>query len=204
MKIKFSTLTIPSNLIPHTEDEIDQTKELASYIFESLSVLDYKDVEIDDKILLISSIFGSKLLEGVIDNSYSYYYSLKGAKYLSGDASILISETLTYATLYSLYNVNFNNIIPFRTVKYLGVIADSVVDLSKEKKLAEELNTSSGLLFINIRASMSPRSYYVIDKLWKSLMNIEIVRYPDNYGLISLIIKEGESMKETFIFITPG
>lgn len=203
MEIKFSSIKVPSSLIPHEKEEIDQTKQISEYIYEVVRNSDTIILDIDEKILFIYSIFTSKLVDNVLENSYSYLYGLKGYKYLSGDISIVLSETITFATLHTLYDVKIENILPFRTVKYLGTIADALIDLEKELKLAKELETESGLLFINIRAAMSPRSYYVVDKIWKSILNLELVRYPDNYGLISLLTRDKETLKESFIFITP-
>ena len=203
MKIKFTSLKVPSSLIPHEEDEIDQTKEIAGYIYQALQSLDVIDITIDDKLLFIYSMYTSKLIENITENLYSYLYGNKGYKYLSGDISVVLSEALTYSTLYSLYDIKLSSLIPFRTVKYLGTIADAVVNLEEEKKLAKELGAEGGLLFINVRGAMSPRAYYIIDKIWKSILNLELVRYPDNYGLISIITREKESIKESFIFIVP-
>ncbi|BFI75131.1 hypothetical protein [Sulfurisphaera ohwakuensis] len=203
MKLKFSSVEIKSDLLPHNENETNQYKEIAGYILDTISENPYFDMEIDDKILYFSTIFTTKLIEGIVDNIYSYAYSRKGAKYLSGDASMSISEAITYATFNILYNVKFSNIIPFRSVKYLGTIADAMIDLTKEEKLRKSIGAEGGLLFINIRSSMNPRTYYILDKIAKSLMNIEIVRYPNNYGVVSLITREDENLKETFIYIKP-
>jgi len=203
VKLKFSSIEIKSDLLPHSENDTNQYKEIAGYILDAASGSPYLDVEIDDKILYFSTIFTTKLIEGIIDNIYSYAYSRKGAKYLSGDASMSISEAITYATFNTLYNVKFTNIIPFRSVKYLGTIADAMIDLTREEKLRKSIGAEGGLLFINIRSSMNPRTYYILDKITKSLMNIEIVRYPNNYGVLSLITREDENLKETFIYIKP-
>ncbi|BCU70507.1 hypothetical protein [Stygiolobus caldivivus] len=203
MRIKFTSIKIPSSLIPHSKNEYDQVKEVSEYIYEIIQGSDTTDIIIDDKLLFIYSMFTSKLLENVVENSFFYVYGLKGHKYLSGDMTTVLSELITYSTLFSLYEVKLNNIIPFRTVKYLGTIADAVINLEEERKLAKELETENGLLFINIRASMTHRSYILVDKIWKTLLNIELVRYPDNYGLISIITREKESIKEAFVFITP-
>lgn len=202
MRIKFSSLEIEGDILPHDNNELDQYKDIAYYIYDVASNSSFTDITIDDKLLFFSSIFTSKLFEGIIDNIYGYLTSNKGSKYLSGDATMSISEALTYATFNSLYEVSFSNIIPFRSVKYLGTIVDAMIDLNKERKLREKIGAEGGFLFINIRSTMSPRSYYVVDKLMKSLKNLEIVRYPNNYGLISLIVKD-EYFKEIFIFIKP-
>lgn len=201
MKLKFTSLEIDGDLLPHEKNEIDQFKELSFYIYESVKDADYIDLEIDDKIINLLSFLTTKLIEGITDNIYASIFENKGAKYFSGDISLIISEVLTYATLHSLYKVNFRNIIPFRSVKYLGTIVDAMIDLSKEEELQRKLGANRGFLFINIRASMTPRSYYIVDKLAKSLRNLEIVRYPNDYGLLSIIIKDGETIKEDFIFI---
>ena len=201
MKLKFSSLEIDGDLFPHNENEIDQFKELSFYIYESIKEANYIDLEIDDNMINLLSFLTTKLIEGITDNMYANIFESKGAKYLSGDLSLVISEILTYATLHSLYRVNLTNIVPFRSVKYLGSIVDAMIDLSKEEELRSKLGASKGFLFINIRASMTPHSHYIVDKLAKSLINLEIVRYPNDYGLVSIIIKDNETIKENFIFI---
>ena len=201
MKLKFSSLEIDGELLPHEKNEIDQFKELSTYIYEAINEADYIDLEIDDNVINIFSFLTTKLIEGLTDNIYASIFENKGAKYLSGDISLVISEALTYATLHSLYKVSLKNIIPFRSVKYLGTIVDAMIDLNKEEELKRRLGVNGGFLFINIRASMTPRSYYIVDKLARSLMNLEIVRYPRYYGLISIIVKDNETIKENFIFI---
>lgn len=201
MKLKFSSIEIEGDLLPHDKNEVDQFKELSFYIYESIKDTDYIDIEIDDNIINLLSFLTTKLIEGITDNIYANIFENKGAKYLSGDVSLVVSEALTYASLNSLYKVHLTNIIPFRSVKYLGTIVDAMIDISKEEELRRMLGASKGFLFINIRASMTPRSYYIVDKLAKSLMNLEVVRYPNNYGLISIITKDNTTIKENFVFV---
>ncbi|AHC51253.1 hypothetical protein SUSAZ_04170 [Sulfolobus acidocaldarius SUSAZ] len=203
MEIKFNVLKIPSDLLPHSEDEIDQFNEIAGYIYESILHSQPSKVNLDEKIIPLSSFLQSKMVEGLLENIYHYMQMLKGAKYLSGDISISISEAITYTTLHTIYSVKLRNIIPFRTVKYLGIIADAVVDLSREEKLAKEVGSDSGLLFINIRSSMNPKSYQIIDKIRRSLINIETVRYPDSFGLISIVTLDKGELTNSFVFIIP-
>lgn len=202
MKIKFSSLEIKSDLLPHDKEDIEQYKEIASFIYDAIIETPSVDVVIDDKLLHLYLFLTSKLLDGIVDNIYAYLSEIKGPKYLSGDVSMTLSEILTYATINQIYDVKPLNIIPFRSVKYLGTIVDAMIDLSKEKKLSQMLNAKSNFLFINIRSSMSTRPYYIIDKLSKSLQNLEIIRYPDNYGLISILVKN-ETFNESFIFVKP-
>jgi len=201
VKLKFSSLEIKSDLLPHDRNEIEQFNELSFYIYESMKDADYIELEIDDNIINLLSFLTTKLIEGISDNIYANIFENKGAKYLSGDISLVVSEALTYATLNSLYKVSLTNIIPFRSVKYLGTIVDAMIDIGKEEELRRILGARGGFLFINIRASMTPRSYYIVDKLAKSLINLEMVRYPNDYGLISVIVKDNEAIKENFIFI---
>lgn len=203
MKIKFSSIEIKGDLFPHSRNEVEQYKEISYYLYETLRDSDFVEITIDDNIINLLSFLTSKMIESLTDNIYTYLLENKGARYLSGDITTAISESITYATLNTLYKVKFINIVPLRTVKYLGIIADAVIDLSKEEELKRNLKGSDALLFINIRASMSSRSYYLVDKLAKSIQNLEIVRYPDNYGLISVITKDNNQIKESFIFIKP-
>ncbi|BFH73544.1 hypothetical protein SJAV_14880 [Sulfurisphaera javensis] len=202
MKVKFSSIEIKGDLLPHTKDDVNQYKEIASFILDAIGETPITEITIDDKLLYFSSFLTTKLIEGILDNVYAYTSEIKGPKYLSGDVSMIISEAITYATLNALYDVKLTNIIPFRSVKYLGTIVDAMIDLNYEEKLSKFIGSKGGVLFVNIRSSMNPRSYYLIDKLAKSLINLEIVRYPDNYGLISMVIKD-KNLKEIFIFIKP-
>nr|WP_238842141.1 hypothetical protein [Sulfolobus sp. E11-6] len=53
------------------------------------------------------------------------------------------------------------------------------------------------------KATMTYRRSQVVNTILKSLVTIENLRYPDNYGLISYIIRYNNQLYDLMILIKP-
>ncbi|AAK41060.1 hypothetical protein SULI_09305 [Saccharolobus solfataricus] len=204
MKLKISWIELSQDLLPHSDlDSPEDLKLISNEILEAFEIGGHsEEIELDDKILTITSIFSSKLLQD-IPKSIRIYEMGRWGKLLSGDVVTVIGETITYALLNQLFNISINDILPFRNVKFLGTISDLAINIEKYDTLRKFLNAKSGLLFVEAKATMTFRRSQIVNTISKSLVTIENLRYPDNYGLISYIIKYNNQLYDLMILIKP-
>nr|WP_238842140.1 hypothetical protein [Sulfolobus sp. E11-6] len=130
MRLKISWIELSQDLLPHSDlDSKEDLKFISNEILEAFEIGGYSDeIELDDKILEITSIFSSKLVNDIL-RSIQIYEKGRWGKLLSGDIVTVIGETITYALLNQLFDVSINDILPFRGVKFLGIISDLVINI---------------------------------------------------------------------------
>ncbi|QXJ32988.1 hypothetical protein [Saccharolobus shibatae] len=204
MKLKISWIELSQDLLPHSDlDSAEDLKLVSNEILEAFEIGGYsEELELDDKILAVTSVFSSKLLQD-IPKSIKIYEMGRWGKLLSGDVVTVIGETITYALLNQLFGISINDILPFRNVKFLGTISDLAINIEKYDKLRKFLNAKNGLLFVEAKATMTFRRSQIVNTISKSLVTIENLRYPDNYGLISYVVKYNNQLYDMMILIKP-
>lgn len=205
VRIKTLTLSVNGDLLPHGKNEINDYLTIAGYLFEVFED-NYKvaeNIDIKESSLIFASLLSSKVIEDLPEIIMAYKLGRWGSKMFSGDIAGSIAETLTYAIIHEKYDIPFDKIIPLRPVKYIGVISDSVVDLTSSKKLQEELGSPKGLLFINSRSAMVYHPSTIMRRIAHSLQNLEVARYEDNYGLLSLVLRYDNELYDYLIIVKP-
>ncbi|MEM4041706.1 MAG: hypothetical protein QXD91_00565 [Saccharolobus sp.] len=204
MKLRVSWIQISQELLPHSDmDSETDLKTVTDAILDTFEIGGYsEEYELDEKIIQITTAFFSKTVSDIPKLIRAYELN-KWGKTLSGDISTVIGESITYSLLIQLFNINIKDLLPFRNVKYLATISDLAINIEKYEKLKKFLNAKNGILFVNARATMSYRRYYIAKKLSESLISLETIRYPDNYGLISYIIKYDNQLYDLGIIIRP-
>lgn len=182
---------MPSDLLPHTDkDSNSDLNEVVNCILDEFENREYfEEIEIDPKLINILGIFSGRIVEGIADNLIDYYDGRWSGKLFSGDISATLGESLTYAILYTKFNVDISKIIPLRIVKYLGISPDTIINLNNNEKLVEFLGaTKSSILLVNSRSSINYNRYLIAENIKKDILNLENLRYPDNYSLLSYIM----------------
>ncbi|WP_338601416.1 hypothetical protein V6M85_00065 [Sulfolobus tengchongensis] len=205
MKLKISWIEVDQDLIPHSElDSANDLKYVSNEILEAFEIGGYsEEIELDEKLLLIiASVYSSKLIPD-IHKAIKIYELGRWGKLLSGDVVTVIGETLTYALLVQLFDVKIEDVLPLRNVKYLGTIVDLAINIEKYEKLREFLNAKRGTLFVDAKATMSYKRSYILSRLSHSLVALESLRYPDNYALLSYIIKYNNQLYDLGVIIRP-
>ncbi|ACP35482.1 conserved hypothetical protein [Sulfolobus islandicus Y.G.57.14] len=204
MKLKISWIELSQDLLPHSDlDSAEDLKLVSNEILEAFEIGGYsEELELDDKILAVTSVFSSKLLQD-ISKLIKIYEMGRWGKLLSGDVVTVVGETITYALLNQLFGISINDILPFRNVKFLGTISDLAINIEKYDKLRKFLNAKNGLLFVEAKATMTFRRSQIVNTISKSLVTIENLRYPDNYGLISYVVKYNNQLYDMMILIKP-
>jgi len=204
VKLKISWIELSQDLLPHSDlDSAEDLKLVSNEILEAFEIGGYsEELELDDKILTVTSVFSSKLLQD-ISKSIKIYEMGRWGKLLSGDVVTVVGETITYALLNQLFGISINDILPFRNVKFLGTISDLAINIEKYDKLRKFLNAKNGLLFVEAKATMTFRRSQIVNTISKSLVTIENLRYPDNYGLISYVVKYNNQLYDMMILIKP-
>ncbi|MCH4814978.1 MAG: hypothetical protein QXY87_04100 [Saccharolobus sp.] len=204
MKLKISWIELSQDLLPHSDlDSAEDLKLVSNEILEAFEIGGYsEELELDDKILAVTSVFSSKLLQD-IPKSIKIYEMGRWGRLLSGDVVTVVGETITYALLNQLFGISINDILPFRNVKFLGIISDLAINIEKYNKLRKFLNAKNGLLFVEAKATMTFRRSQIVNTISKSLVTIENLRYPDNYGLISYVVKYNNQLYDMMILIKP-
>jgi len=148
-----------------------------------------RQIEIDPKLINVLGIFSGRIVEGIADNLIDYYDGRWSGKLFSCDISATLGESLTYAILYTKFNIDISKIIPLRIVKYLGISPDTIINLNNNEKLVEFLGaTKSSILLVNSRSSINYNRYLIAENIKKDILNLENLRYPDNYSLLSYIM----------------
>ncbi|MCY0860011.1 MAG: hypothetical protein OWQ54_06225 [Sulfolobaceae archaeon] len=205
MRIKTLTLKLDSDILPHSKNEVDDYDIISEYLLQVFEDnVDYaEDIDINEPSLIFASILSSRMIEGIPESVVSYKLGKWGSKLYSGDVAGNIAEIITYALLHQRYSIPFDKIIPLRPVKYLGIITDGIVDISISKRLQEELDTNKGLLFINTRSSMIYNHSAMLRRISTSLKNLEVARYQDNYGLLSLVLRYSGEIYDYLVFVKP-
>ncbi|ARM75041.1 hypothetical protein [Acidianus manzaensis] len=199
MKLKISWLKIPSDLIPHESNENEDLDVVAEGIVETLEQNQNENFELDDKLLIISSIYSSRIIEDLFSNT-SYLLGRWGGKYYSGDISASIGEAIVYSFLEQRFSIKLTDIIPLRQVKFQGIITDTFINIEKYPKLKEFLDTEKGTLYTNIRSMIKYDRRTLAKNISKDIIISENLRYPDNYSLLSYLIE----MKNLYlVVITP-
>ena len=191
MRVKLRELTISGDMFPHSDDEEDQFYELSAYVVDTLLSATPTEVEVTDGTLLLSQLLTSKAVYGLFQNA-SLMSSPLLYKYFSGDVTAAVSEVLTYSVLSDVYKVDLLDIVPMRAVKYLGVITDAFLE---PDKMSDELASRFGSrkpLFIEVRGSASGRRLY--EKAERAFRNLETARYPNAYGLFSLVVRDSVNL----------
>ncbi|QKQ99565.1 hypothetical protein GWK48_03405 [Metallosphaera tengchongensis] len=188
MRLKISLIEISSEVIPHHLNESDDDISTVSHLLvEALTKgMPSEVVDIDEGKVFMASLLSSRLIEGI---PYNLDPSRWGGKYYSGDVSATIGETLTYAFLEEKFDVKFTDIVPLRQVKYLGYSPDALVDAGKSPTLLTYLG-GKGFLFINARGSFRWSQNWLTRNLVRDLIQVEKIRYPDNYGLLSYVYRD--------------
>jgi hypothetical protein len=204
VKLKISWIELSQDLLPHSDlDSAEDLKLVSNEILEAFEIGGYsEELELDDKILAVTSVFSSKLLQD-ISKLIKIYEMGRWGKLLSGDVVTVVGETITYALLNQLFGISINDILPFRNVKFLGTISDLAINIEKYDKLRKFLNAKNGLLFVEAKATMTFRRSQIVNTISKSLVTIENLRYPDNYGLISYVVKYNNQLYDMMILIKP-
>ncbi len=204
MNLKISWIEINQELLPHSDlDSEDDLNTISNEILEAFEVGGYsEEVQLDEKIILVASTFTSKLI-GDIPKIIKIYELGRWGKLFSGDTIAVIGESITYALLIQLFNIDIVDLVPFRNVKYLGTISDLAINIEKYDKLKKFLGADKGILFVNARATMIYKRSYIAKRIAESLTAIENVRYPDNYGLISYVIKYNQELYDLCIIVKP-
>ncbi|AWR93427.1 hypothetical protein [Acidianus brierleyi] len=191
MKIKLYWISIDSDILPHTDkDSNSDLNEVVNCILDEFESRDYfEELEIDPKLITILGIFSGRIVEGIADNLIDYYDGRWSGKLFSGDISATLGESLTYAILYTKFDIDISRIIPLRIVKYLGVSPDTIISSDNNKKLVEFLGiTKSAILLVNSRSSINYNRYITAENIKKDILNLENLRYPDNYSLLSYVM----------------
>ncbi|MEM3999526.1 MAG: hypothetical protein QXW86_01765, partial [Saccharolobus sp.] len=136
MKLKISWIELSQDLLPHSDlDSAEDLKLVSNEILEAFEIGGYsEELELDDKILAVTSVFSSKLLQD-IPKSIKIYEMGRWGRLLSGDVVTVVGETITYALLNQLFGISINDILPFRNVKFLGIISDLAINIEKYNKL---------------------------------------------------------------------
>ncbi|MEM4139368.1 MAG: hypothetical protein QW250_07535, partial [Sulfolobaceae archaeon] len=160
-------------------------------------------VKIDIASLFAASILSNKMVNGIIESIYEYILGKWNGKQFSGDVSAVIGQSIGFALLEALFDIPITEIIPLRNIKYLGLTTDAIIEIEKYEKLKKFLNVDKGVLFFNSRATSSFKKNYIIDKLMKSILNIEIMRYPSHYGLISYSVLTNQDLLILLTLIKP-
>ena len=191
MKVKLREMTISGDIFPHSEDEVDQYYELSAIIVDSLLSSSPREVEVTDGSILLSQVLSSKAVYGAFQN-VSLMSSPLLYKYFSGDVTAAVSEILTYAVLSDVYKVDLLDLVPMRSVKYLGVITDAFLDSEGLSDELVEVLGSRKPLFIEVRGSASGKRLY--EKAEKAFRNLETARYPNAFGLFSLVIRDSVNL----------
>lgn len=201
MNVKVIKYTIDSNQIPRKKGEetklLNLCRDILNYFERNINNAEI--INIDYITILAASIFSSKIVNGILESIYEYILGKWDGKQFSGDVSAVIGQSIGFALLESLFDIPLTEIIPLRNVKYLGLVSDTVINIGKYEKLKKFLGVDRGILFFNSRSTTTYRRNYVIDKLMKSILNIETMRYPSHYGLISYSIFHN---KEIFALLT--
>jgi len=201
MNVKVIKYTIDSNQIPRKKGEeaklLNLCRDILNYFERNINNAEI--INIDYITILAASIFSNKIVNGILESIYEYILGKWDGKQFSGDVSAVIGQSIGFALLESLFDIPLTEIIPLRNVKYLGLVSDTVINIGKYEKLKKFLGVDRGILFFNSRSTTTYRRNYVIDKLMKSILNIEIMRYPSHYGLISYSIFHN---KEIFALLT--
>jgi len=201
MNVKVIKYTIDSNQIPRKKGEetklLNLCRDILNYFERNMNNAEI--INVDYITILAASIFSSKIVNGILESIYEYILGKWDGKQFSGDVSAVIGQSIGFALLESLFDIPLTEIIPLRNVKYLGLVSDTVINIGKYEKLKKFLGIDRGILFFNSRSTTAYRRNYVIDKLMKSILNIETMRYPSHYGLISYSIFHN---KEIFALLT--
>lgn len=191
MKIRLYWIDIPSDLLPHTEkDSSSDLKVVVNSILDEFESRDYfEEIEIDPKLINIMGIFSGRIIEGLSDNLFDYYDGRWAGKLFSGDISAALGESFTYAILDVKFDIDISKIIPLRIVKYLGISPDIIIDIDSNKKLRDFLGaTKPSILLVNSRSSIRYNRYLLAENISKDILNLEDLRYPNNYSLLSYIM----------------
>lgn len=189
MKLKISWIRIPSDLIPHDSNENENDLEVISEgIVDAFEQSSAEEFEIDDKLLIFTGIFASRMVENLQSN-ISYVFGRWGGKYFSGDISASLAESIVYSILEQKFGVELTDILPLRQVKFKGIIPDTFFSIEKYPKLQEFLNTEKGLLCVNIRSMLTYDKRLLARNILKDIVVSENIRYPDNYSLLSYLIE---------------
>lgn len=190
MKLKISWLRIPSDLIPHESNESERDLEVvAEAIVDAYEESPLEEFEVDEKLLLFSSIFSSRII-GDLPSNLIYVYGRWGGKYFSGDISASLAESIVYSVLEGKFGVKLTDILPLRQVKFKGLITDTFINIEKYPKLKEFLGAEEGgLLLVNARSMLAYDRRLLARHIAKDLVTSENVRYPDNYSLLSYLIE---------------
>jgi len=201
MNVRVIKYTIDSNQIPRKKGEeiklLNLCRDILNYFERNMNNAEI--IDIDYVTILAASIFSNKIVNGILESIYEYILGKWDGKQFSGDVSAVIGQSIGFALLESLFDIPLTEIIPLRNVKYLGLVSDTVINIGKYEKLKKFLGVDRGILFFNSRSTTAYRRNYVIDKLMKSILNIETMRYPSHYGLISYSIFHN---KEIFALLT--
>ncbi|AWR96562.2 hypothetical protein DFR86_02690 [Acidianus sulfidivorans JP7] len=188
MKLKTSWLRISSDIIPHdSNDSVEDLDVVSKGIVEALENSNKEDFELDEKILIFTNIFTSRIIEN-LDSNISYYLGKWGGKYFSGDISASLGEAIAYAFLEQKFDIKITDILPLRQVKFQGIVTDTYLKIEKYPKIKEFLGAENGILFINTRSMMTYDKNLLSRNISKDLIISENLRYPDNYSLLSYLI----------------
>ncbi|MEM3863640.1 MAG: hypothetical protein QW699_04020 [Metallosphaera sp.] len=190
MQLKISWADLPSEVIPHYPNDSAQDLDVISLgVTETLvENMPMEILDLDPAKILISSLLSSKLLGRGIDQLDDMRW---GGKYHSGDLSSNVSETLTYAMLERKFGVNLLDVIPLRSVKYLSYSPDAVIEIDRYPKLVSFLN-GKGFLFLNSRGTHKWSLNWLVRNLKRDLIRIEKVRFPDNFAILTYLVREKE------------
>lgn len=194
MRVKLRELVVSGDIFPHGVDEVDQFYEISAIIVDSLLSSTPREVEVTDGSILLSQILSSKAVYGAFQN-VSLMSSPLLYKYFSGDVTAVVSEVLTYAVLSDVYKVDLLELVPMRSVKYLGVITDAFLDSDALSDELVEVFGSRRPLFVEVRGSASGKRLY--EKAEKGFRNLETARYPNAFGLLSLVVRDSVN----FVFV---
>jgi hypothetical protein len=201
VKIKWASLN--SSEIPmdkkNTEEDL---KEFAKGVASKLEKERGETLGLDLKLLHPLGIFSGRILEGIAENIKGYGVRWAG-KLFSGDVSSAIGETITYAVLDTKFKVDVSSLVPFRLVKYLGIVPDLVIPLAEYEELKDFLRAKGNeLLLVNSRSMVRFSLSTLVSNLVKDLSVTEVLRYPDNFSLLSYVTYN-EGIKDLMVVVRP-
>ncbi len=193
MKLKLHEITIDGNIFPHSQDEYDQFYELSALVVDELFSSTPREIEVTSGSILFAGLLVSKNVFGVLEN-VSLFFDQPRYRYVSGDVTSTVSEAVTIAALKDLFGVDLLSVVPTRLVKYTGVLTDLFVPQEALGEL-EAVFGGRKPVFVEVRGSATGRGLY--EKAEKAFRNLEAVRFPNNFGLVSFLV--GKSLGFVYV-----
>lgn len=188
--MKISWISVPSEVLPHDNSDSEGDMDaVSSAIADALiQSMPSEIIDLDPVKLNIASLLSSRLIEGIPLNLQEKRW---GGKYYSGDLSASLGETMAFALLERKFDVKFVDVIPLRQVKYLGYSPDAIIEIERYPKLLEFVG-GKGLLILNARGSYKWSRSWLVRNLRRDLVQVEKMRYPDNFGLLTYFYRDNE------------